>query len=87
MSGRVNQPECGADTDVASALTKLLFLKIKVLQYMKLCRLVNVYLVSQKFCTAISKGLGCVDPSSMIFHDVSNYLPVNTSPYTTSARL
>ena len=48
---------------------------------------VNVYLVSQKFSTAISKGLSCVDPSSMIFRDIKNYLPVNTSPYKTSGRL
>jgi len=54
---------------------------------MKLYRLVNVYLVSQKFPTAISKGSGCVDSSSMNFCDISNYLPVKTSPHKTSTRL
>jgi hypothetical protein len=49
-------------------------------------RLLNVYFVSQKFSTAISKGLVCVDPSSMIFRDINNCLPVNTSQYTTPAR-
>ena len=44
-------------------------------------------IVSQKISTAISKGLGCVDPNSMILRNVSNYLPVITSPYITSARI
>jgi hypothetical protein len=43
--------------------------------------------VSQKFPAAICKGLGCVDLGNKIFLNVSNYLPVNTSPYVTAARL
>jgi len=39
------------------------------------------------FSAAISKGLGSVELSSIIFRDVSNYLPVNTSPHITDARL
>lgn len=44
-------------------------------------------IVSQKFSTAISKGLDCVDPSNMIFRNFSKYLPVNTWPHITSVRL